>query len=334
MPKVHLPDGRVVNFPDTMSPDQISGAVYKLQAVSGGPETREGGALQSLGDTAMATAKGMGTGALSALNPVSIVKGLARTVAHPVDTLNDLGSFAKTAATEGLDPNTGGQAIGGLLAGLATGRMVPPVVRGLKRIAPSVAGTALDVAKAGLQLVPRAEKVASALSDASTARSLRSAAQLRDKLGVESFGPSTRYPDGPAEFAEPAMDFSGAPPTTTANAARPPSTAAGPTGSGVRSFSAGEERGIAELDRFFNDKYGTDHPTVGNGSYVEQPAAPTRMPMLTAAERDLVDKLFEQQQQPPTPRSAVTDPRRLLEDAPQATGMELGRLLERLARGR
>ncbi len=146
MPKVHLPDGRIVNFPDGMPPEQISAAVAKLSPVDGGPETYAGGFLKSLGDTALQTAKGVGLGALKSFDPRNVIAGVDA-VTNPVSLYHATEggvNFVKDAVTGQLDPETGGEAIGGLATGLVAPRIGPPIVRGLKRLAPA-ASLATDV---------------------------------------------------------------------------------------------------------------------------------------------------------------------------------------------
>lgn len=112
------------------------------------PENYATGFGRSLEDTALKTAKGVGEGALSTLNPINALTSAANLIAHPIDTLSNAATgikrFATDAATGNLDPEAGGQAIGSLLTGAAVGRAGPPVVQGLKRVAPS-ASLATDV---------------------------------------------------------------------------------------------------------------------------------------------------------------------------------------------
>lgn len=91
MPKrVHLPDGRIVNFPDSMTPTQIQGAMAKMAA----PETR----MPTPASTPPRTAQPEGSAtsrflsnAGEMVNPVNIATGLYNTVRHPVQTATAIG---------------------------------------------------------------------------------------------------------------------------------------------------------------------------------------------------------------------------------------------------
>lgn len=317
------------------------GELYKLFAVEGGPETRAGGIAQSLSDTALGAAKGVAEGfAAPVLHPIETVKGLARTVAHPLDAASGLASFATRAATEGLAPEEGGQAIGAILGAKYLPGAGTRVVKGLKRLAPAVSsGTELALAGAkgaatNLPFVSGPVKGA--------IRGVRGALKER-ALAADAARPAM------AEGFDQFMPNRSATPSAEPTASVTPHTPAGPTGSGVRSFLESEQQGQNALGKYWDDMGFVDdvppraaHPGQGLENYAgtaADPSAvppPARMPLLTSAERDLVDKLFAQQQASPMrpPRPAITDPRRMLEDAPHATGIELGQLLERLARGR
>jgi hypothetical protein len=136
------------------------------------------------------------------------------TVAHPIDAVSNLGGFVKRAATEGLDPDEGGQAIGGLLSALVAPRVAPRVIRGAQRVSesvtpyvgPAIAGAAEHIpivgpmGKGAIRAVRRTRKarmadslaedaagVASRADDAATkAKTLQADVDTRFNAGVQA----------------------------------------------------------------------------------------------------------------------------------------------------
>lgn len=84
MPRVHLPDGRVVNFPDGMPEADIAKALDEINGVK--PAEKSGGMLQ--------TAKDVGIGAL---------KGVGSTLANAVELMGNAGALPGVTPT-GLSP--------------------------------------------------------------------------------------------------------------------------------------------------------------------------------------------------------------------------------------
>lgn len=78
--RVHLPDGRIVNFPDSMTSDQIQAAMVKL---SGGPP-RAAAPSRTWGDTAadvgIGVAKGLGNTVVGLGEMVHMMPGVSRAV--------------------------------------------------------------------------------------------------------------------------------------------------------------------------------------------------------------------------------------------------------------
>jgi hypothetical protein len=108
------------------------------------------GFMQSAGKTAMDTGKGVVEGIArspfdlinSILHPVDTIKNAASAIAHPIDTFKALG-----------DPNTGGRAIGGILAG----KMAPSVLPKVAQAGKAVAGPAMRIGES-LPVVGRTVK--------------------------------------------------------------------------------------------------------------------------------------------------------------------------------
>lgn len=117
-------------FPTGFDPKRAAAIVRQRQAItpvsSDEPDTYAGGFAKSLADTAKRT----GSGILEGLNPIEAAKGLVQTIAHPIDAAT--GAFQTvahpvTTARSLSDPETGGKAIGNLILGGVTGRVLPHV---------------------------------------------------------------------------------------------------------------------------------------------------------------------------------------------------------------
>lgn len=168
----------------------------------------------SYGDDVLSTLKGEGEGLYGGLtapflHPIDTATAAYNTVRHPIDTAKGIGKVLTEGSAEDLGSLVGNVAGGAILGKVATG--VPRLVKGVSRIAPDVAATSLDAAKAGVRFVPRVEKVVGAFEDAKAARTARQASQLRDRLGVESYGPPTRFSNA-GEYAEGANTLKPLPP--------------------------------------------------------------------------------------------------------------------------
>jgi hypothetical protein len=274
------------------------------------PTTFAGGALKSLEDTAWNTGKGYVKGLKGLIPTPTNVLNTIRTVTNPValmDAAKGTGGFVRDAVTGKLDPERGGEALAGLTLA-AVGDQAPAIVRGIKSI-PSVPGVGLasDAARGlvkggagaewlGSDVIPKA---VGAFQDARTARAVADAAPERAIPGFDRNLPNTSATGTVIRppVAQPIGTMYSPPPD--APVATPPltrntPTMAGPTGSGVRSFSPGEERGIAESTQFGDWLHGTNDnsPPIGNGTFVDPRAAGPAL--LTPQEQAFVAQLKAQ----------------------------------------
>ncbi len=314
MPAVHLPDGRVVHFPDDMPPDQITAAVQSIAGppakttYADEPTDYASGFLKSAADTGMRTLKGVVRGAEASINPVNLVRGpyelgkdiLTNRAQGITDTLRAIG--------EG-NPDVGGEAIGSLLTGAAAGRILPNVSGAARHLlTPAAKSLPISTATKG-PMIPQGvrdfaiDTALDAIPMGRTARTLgraavsayRGATTAADEAPiVEAAAPSIQRASGPTI---PGFDRYMPNTSTAPSAVEAPLPMNGPK---IRALSAGEENGINELDRLMEALHGQgpDTPSIGNGTY--------REPALTG---EVVNPDLEQ-------------------------GRELGRLLQKLSSGR
>ena len=114
MPKVHLPDGRIVNFPYTMTPEQITAEVAKLTSADQESTAPSSGAVSRFV-----------LNAADVLNPVAMVTGGYQILRHPAKTYEALvdasaGQFTKAgqAFKQGRYSEALGHGAAGLLPGI------------------------------------------------------------------------------------------------------------------------------------------------------------------------------------------------------------------------
>lgn len=326
MPVVHLQDGRTVHFPDAMPPDRISEEVAKLAphtptapertwtdtAVDALPMA--GGFAGSLVGAGKWNPLGMAGAAVGGAGGEFVRQIVQAARGKTEDVPNTVAGQYESALKEGAlqaGLEGGGRAVIGGGAKLLKG------VRNisLPSVSPAVKNLAVDAA---LDLVPGG-------------RTMRRGARMAVK--------ALRGARGPVEEATPAIVRQSGPiiegfdrylPNVSASRAAETSAPSAVAASGpkVRAFSPGEERGISELDKFFEAKYGPNHPSYGNGTYGKSGPA------------ELVDALHGQAADPAqalaaslgTPSHAAV---KVITSSPDLErGRELGRLLQKLASGR
>lgn len=161
MPKylVEMHDGRKFQVEADSPPSEaevlahLGGETPAPAAPKGEPEpdTFAGGFMRSLGDTAAKT----GAGILEGLNPIDAVGGLLNTVAHPIEAVkgvvNTVAHPIETVKSLS-DPETGGKAIGNLLLGGVTGRVLPHVPDVAPKVGPAVSAAGRGVESFGKML--------------------------------------------------------------------------------------------------------------------------------------------------------------------------------------
>ncbi len=115
MPKVHLPDGRIVNFPDGMQPDQIQAEVAKLS-----PAQSASPAAQPALEPGAGSAVGRFTaGAWQNLNPMGAIRTIGKAVTDPKGLYNDLVDASANEFTSAKDAAGKGEYGHALFHGLA-----------------------------------------------------------------------------------------------------------------------------------------------------------------------------------------------------------------------
>lgn len=180
MPKrVHLPDGRIVNFPDTMTPEAIQVAMVKLTQGHAPAPDRHAAPDGSAAARFLSNAGEM-------VNPVNIAKGIYGAVRHPVTTAVAIGRSqadqfqkAKTAFNEGRYVEAGGHGMASAIpvlgpvaaeAGeqIGAGDIAGGLGKAVGVLAPTMVPTAIRGARAAVRTIPN--KIANAADAAAASR--------------------------------------------------------------------------------------------------------------------------------------------------------------------